>query len=170
MQYEEELSRYREDVETTGAYTSILLQELSEAKILAGLTAIEGPGVIVTLRDGADNVIHDSNLLIVLNELRDAGAEALSLNQQRIVATSEVRCAGSIVSVNNVRCGAPFIIQAIGDPQVLFSALFLNGGVVDSLEAWDIHVTVEMSDSIRIAEYGGDRRFQFAASIDEQTK
>ena len=93
--------------------------------MVAGLTDVEGPGVSVILNDSkaenttgdeADYLIHDSDLLSVINELRDAGAQAISFNGERILATSEVRCAGSVVMVNGKRFAAPFIIYAIGDP------------------------------------------------------
>ena len=62
-------------------------------------------------------IIHDEDLLRVLNELCAAGAEAISINDQRIVATTEVRCAGPTVSVNNVRSAPPYVIKAIGNPK-----------------------------------------------------
>ena len=93
---------------------------------LAGLTSVEGGGVQVTLSDSTQTnnltenanayVIHDLDILQVINELRDAGAEAISLNGERVVSTSEVRYAGSTVSINNNRYAAPFVIKAIGDP------------------------------------------------------
>jgi len=168
LQYEEELDRYREDLLETNRYVKSLQAQLDKAKLLAGLTDVEGPGVIVVMRDGVDQIIHDKDLLMVLNELKDAGAEALSLNGQRIVATSEVRCAGSIVSVNNVRCGTPFTIYAIGDAQTLFNALFLNGGVVDSLEQWGLSVTVETCDKISIASYNTENGFLYAKEPETQ--
>ena len=112
----------------------------------AGLTDVEGPGVIVILSDSsqansttgneADYLIHDSDLLSVINELRDAGAQAISFNGERILATSEVRCAGSVVTVNGRRFAAPFVLFAIGEPTTLYNALTMRGGVVDVLSQW----------------------------------
>ena len=94
--------------------------EISEPDMLkmqAGLTALEGEGVIIEMDDGnrAANtdenpnlyVIHDDDVLRVVNELRAAGAEAVSINGQRLIETSEIRCAGPTLSVNNVRSAAP---------------------------------------------------------------
>src|SRR5699024_2632690 len=101
----------------------------------------------------ADYLIHDSDLLSVINELRDAGAQALSLNGQRILATSEIRCAGSVVLINGQRVTAPFVIYAIGDPTTLHNALTMRGGVVDVLSQWKIQVNVTMSEKLLIEKY-----------------
>ena len=128
------------------------------------LTDVEGPGVSVILSDSkaenttgdeADYLIHDSDLLSVINELRDAGAQAISFNGERILSTSEVRCAGSVVMVNGKRFAAPFIIYAIGDPTTLYNALTMRGGVVDVLSQWKINVTVQMSEKLLIEKYTG---------------
>ena len=83
----------------------------------AGLVAMEGPGVVVTIDDSkikskaGDNqnlyIIHDDDLLRVINELRAAGAEVISINGQRLIATSEIRCAGPTLAVNKVRSAPP---------------------------------------------------------------
>ncbi len=167
-QYKEELDRFREEAATTGNYASFLLEELTKAELLAGLTDVKGEGVEITLRDGSEYIIHDGDLLMVVNELRDAGAEALSLNGQRLLSTSEIRCAGSIVSVNNVRCAAPFIIKAVGDSQTMYNALFLRGGVVDSLNQWKIETAVEMKKELIIEGYAGVVDFKYAQSVGEE--
>ena len=93
---------------------------IERMKLLAGTTDVEGEGVEIILDDSnipkkaGENpnlyIIHDEDLLRVLNELRAAGAEAISINAQRIIAMSEIRCAGPTVSVNNVRSAPPYVI------------------------------------------------------------
>lgn len=119
-------------------------------KLMAGTTDVEGEGIEILLDDSniakksGENpnlyIIHDEDLLRVLNELRAAGAEAISVNDQRIVAMSEIRCAGPTISVNNVRSAPPYVIKAIGAPKTLSSALRLRGGVVETFEFWGIQV------------------------------
>ena len=87
--------------------------------------------------------------------VRDAWAQALSFGGERILSTSEVRCAGSVVMVNGKRFAAPFIIYAIGDPTTLYNALTMRGGVVDVLSQWKINVTVQMSEKLLIEKYTG---------------
>lgn len=166
-----ELDRYHNEAAEQGDYTEALASELAEAQLLAGLTDVEGPGVEVVMQDSkagnwtgeeSNYLIHDSDILSVINELRDAGAEAISLNGQRILATSEIRCSGATVSVNNVRTAAPFIIDAIGDPETLHGALTMRNGVVDILGQWKITVDVTMSKSILIQKYNGILNYQYA--------
>ncbi|WP_303799364.1 DUF881 domain-containing protein [Alicyclobacillus macrosporangiidus] len=125
-----------------------LQQMLQDERILAGLTAVTGPGVSVTLMDGvakggdvSQYLTHDWDIRSVINELFTAGAEAVSINGYRVVATSGVFCTGPVVRVNDHRIGAPFVIQAIGDPQTLKSALTQQGGVLDALRQRGVNVS-----------------------------
>lgn len=151
-------------------------------KLMAGLTDVEGAGVEIVLDDSNiakkanENpnlyIIHDEDLLRVLNELRAAGAEAISLNDQRIVAMSEVRCAGPTVSVNNVRSAPPYTIKAIGAPKTLVSALRLRGGVVETFEFWGIQVKIKTEDKVHIQALKVPRTYEYAKTVEskEETK
>jgi uncharacterized protein YlxW (UPF0749 family) len=117
-------------------------KRLEAERILAGSTPVTGPGVSVTLMDGLatgtnirDYLTHDWEVRSVINELFTAGAEAVSINGYRVVATSGVFCVGPVVKVNDHRLSAPFQIEAIGEPQYLKSALTMQGGVLDSLRS-----------------------------------
>ena len=158
-----ELEEYR-NAAASGEASEALKAEMDRLSMAAGLTDVEGPGVMVVMSDStaenttgdeADYLIHDSDLLSVINELRDAGAQAISFNGERILATSEVRCAGSVVMVNGKRFAAPFILYAIGDPTTMYNALTMRNGVVDVLGQWKINVTVTMSDQLLIERYKG---------------
>lgn len=153
----------------------VLVTELDRMHALAGTMAVEGKGVEIVLDDSKiaskqrDNpnlyIIHDEDLLRVLNELRAAGAEAISINDQRIVAMSEVRCVGPTVSVNNVYSAPPYVIKAIGNPKNLSSALRIRGGVVETFEFWGIQVVIKNSDKIEIPAYQGMRSFEYAKPL-----
>jgi uncharacterized protein YlxW (UPF0749 family) len=124
-------------------------QSLEDERILAGITAVEGPGIRVTLMDGtavpgsnpAQFLTHDWDIRSVINELFTAGAEAVSINGYRVVATSGVFCTGPVVRVNDHRIGAPFTIEAIGDPQALKSTLTMQGGILDMLRSRGVNVS-----------------------------
>ncbi|MEG1857192.1 MAG: DUF881 domain-containing protein, partial [Pseudoflavonifractor sp.] len=105
-QAQAELASFRNEAAAGGGASEALKAEVERLEMEAGLTDLEGPGVTVALRDSSaanvtgdeqDYLIHDSDLLSVINELRDAGAEAISLNGERLLASSEVRCAGAVV-------------------------------------------------------------------------
>ena len=113
-------------------------------------------------------IIHDEDLLRVLNELRAAGAEAISVNDQRIVAMSEIRCAGPTISVNNVRSAPPYVIKAIGAPKTLSSALRLRGGVVETFEFWGIQVKIKTVEKLHIPALKAPRSFEYAKTVESK--
>ena len=148
------------------------LDDVDKLKIMSGLTALEGTGITVELDDSTETakngenpnlyVIHDDDVLRVINELRAAGAEAISLNGQRLIDTSEIRCAGPTLSVNNVRSAAPFVISAIGDKTALENSIKMRGGVEQTLSVWGIRVEVKTCDDIYIPPYKGIRPMNYA--------
>lgn len=166
-----ELQKFREEAASGSSFNEALKSEVEQLELQAGLTDVEGPGVMVAMRDstavsvtGDDQkyIIHDSDLLTVLNDLRDAGAEAISLNGERILSTSEVRCAGAVVIVNGRRYAAPFVFNAIGDSTTLYNALTMRGGVVDVLGQWKIDVKVTPSEKVTVPKYNGVVEYRYA--------
>ena len=152
---------------------------LKELRLRSGMTAVIGPGVIVTIDDSkikskaGENqnlyIIHDDDLLKVINELRAAGAEAISVNGQRLIATSEIRCAGPTLSVNNVRSAPPYEIRAIGDSATLESALRMRGGVMETLQVWGIQLEVKTAQDVTVPAYKGAAQFNYAKEAEEET-
>ncbi len=177
LAYQEELKEFSEKAEKSGGYAEVLAHQLEQAMILSGQASVQGPGVIVKLSDsrrpnttGMDEnnyVIHDEDLLKVINELRDAGAEAIAVNGERILATSEVRCAGSIVSINNKRFSAPYTVSAIGSSDELYNALTMRQGVVDLLAVWGIQCDVSRALSVTIKGYEGALEYKYAKPMKE---
>lgn len=141
-----------------GTYSGV---EVDELRAFAGLTTVTGEGVIVTMNDSSSNMggdrnaylVHAEDLLAVVNELNGAGATAVSINGQRMVHQSAITCAGSIVMVNGVRVAAPFEIKAVGDPDVMDSALHFPGGVVDNLSPWGIEISVQKLGTVEVPAY-----------------
>lgn len=150
-----------------------LKEQLDRARILAGVTELRGPGVEVTLNDSnialkpGENpnlyVLHDEDVLRVLNEIRAAGAEALSLNGERILAGTEVRCVGPTIVLNkDKRLAPPFVITAIGDPNTLESSIKMKGGVAEILQFWGIQVGVKKMNQVTVPAYSGGVKFDYA--------
>jgi uncharacterized protein YlxW (UPF0749 family) len=150
-----------------------LKEQLDRARILAGVTELRGPGVEVTLNDSkitlkpGENpnlyVLHDEDVLRVLNEIRAAGAEALSLNGERILASTEVRCTGPTIVLNkDKRLAPPYVITAIGDPDTLESSIKMKGGVAETLQFWGIQVGVKKMNQVTVPAYSGGVKFDYA--------
>ncbi len=164
---------------TGSQQTKALNNELQNNKLLAGLTDVEGPGLIVMLNDShlrppSDRsydaekyIIHDADIQEVINELLAAGAEAISVNGQRYIARTAVRCVGPAIQVNGVPLVPPYVIKAVGDPNTLYGALNLPGGVLDGMRRYDpnmFHLT--KIDKMIIHAYAGSTAFHYAKPID----
>ncbi len=137
--------------------TQILKSELERARLMAGLVDVKGKGVVITI-DSDFSDVTESNLLNVINELRASDAQAISINDERIVASSEIREAGRIYFVvNGKQVLAPFVIKAIADPDKLEHTLKMIGGVVSTLESiYQLKVDVKKDDNIFIPKIRDD--------------
>jgi len=152
-------------------------QELADLKMGAGVVPVEGQGITITIDDSKTKskagenpnlyLIHDDDLLKVINELKAAGAEAISINEQRLIATSEIRCAGPTLSVNNIRSAPPYEIKAIGDAKNLENALKMRGGVVETLQVWGIQINVKPDVNVHVPAYKSTFHFQFMKAVAE---
>jgi uncharacterized protein YlxW (UPF0749 family) len=146
---------------------------IDENKMIAGMVAVHGPGIVIQLQDSpkrpaeaapevmSDYIVHDRDIRDVVNELFDAGAEAISVNGQRLIASSSIRCVGSVVLVNRTALGAPFIIKAVGAPETLESGIRMPGGIYDDLFAWDM-ILIKREKDIRVPAYTGSTRLNYA--------
>ena len=162
----------------TAAVSTDNQQDKDLLRYRAALVPLEGEGVIVRMDDSTkpakagENpnlyIIHDDDLLRVVNELRAAGAEAIAINGQRLTGTSEIRCAGPTLSVNNVRSSAPFEIRAIGDKKSLENALRMRGGVAETLGVWGIQLDIKASNDVYIPPYRGSIRQSYARETTER--
>lgn len=168
---EEIVNEYQTNASTNDALISSMKKQLEDSKLLSGITDLKGEGIVIVLSDGAkgtiiegnsDTLVHDSDVLTVVNELKAAGAEAISVNGQRIISTSAIRCVGPVIQVNYQKVAAPFEIKAIGDAQYLESAMNIKNGIVDTLRELGIGVTVSRQSDIRIPKYEGVLTFEHA--------
>ena len=113
-------------------------------------------------QDPQANLIHDSDINTVVNELRSAGAEAITVNGQRVVGSTSIRCAGPIVIINDAKQTTPFLIQAIGAPDTLMNALNIPNGVLDGIRRYEVNmVRIEKQSAIHMPAYTGSTKFSY---------
>lgn len=175
--YKNDIDQYREDAETSSGYSKFLSEQLKRAELMAGFVDVKGPGVVVTLNDinirkntpildANSSLIHEKDIRDVINELKAAGAEAISINDNRIISTSAVRCAGPTILANDVKMAPPYVIKAVGKPEQLEASLNLNGGVVDILTVLGFEVSISKQENITIAKYSGAFNFKYATAVE----
>ena len=130
-----------------------------------GKTKVKGPGLKVTLSDADYNpdeeninnyIVHEHHVFKVINELYISGASAVAINGQSLKHNSYVLCNGPVIQMDGVDYPAPFEITAIGDAEVLNSALNINGGVKDQLLNENIVVSMEKEKEITLEPLLGD--------------
>lgn len=135
----------------------VLLQEAEKYRLLLGDIPSVGQGIRVTLNDSEydpnntnpnDYIVHESHIFKVVNELKISGAEAITINGQRLKANSYINCTGPVITIDGKQYPAPFVIEAVGNPEVLVSSLQIVGGVFDQLINDQIVVTIEKSGQV----------------------
>jgi uncharacterized protein YlxW (UPF0749 family) len=149
---------------TNQARLQAMMDELTRLRMFNGDVDVVGPGVQVTL-DGPVSVL---DLQDLLNELRNAGAEALALNGQRMIASSSiVPSADGRLAVDNVAIRHPYVFAAIGDPDTLETALLRPGGLLtvfsNSREGLTVHV--QRQDRLTVPAHAPSQAFQYAMPV-----
>jgi uncharacterized protein YlxW (UPF0749 family) len=191
---EEENQQLRTEIEQSRANISQLegsltegqevSAELSDAltryRILAGLDPVHGPGIRLTLSELTSEVpqstevapylIHQEDLLNIVNELWLAGAEAIAIRSrgrtERLIMGSTIRCVGSLIDVNNTRMTPPFDIFAIGDPDELSNALTMPRGVLEPLQFFSIQWEIVKMDDMELPAYSGLTLLEYAQPVE----
>ena len=173
---EKELEQEREKATQNDTELKDVQQKITEENKITGMTEVTGPGVIITLSDGkgvatstlnpSQLIVHDLDVLSVVNELINAGAEAISINDQRWVLTTAISCRGNTIDINGERIGAPFTIKAIGLPEYL-AGLERVGGYLEYMKQDGVGVKLEKSNSITIPKYSGVINFEYLQNVEE---
>lgn len=184
--YEETMTKiaeYQTEKESDEATAKLLQKELEQLQMAAGMTELQGEGITVILTDNSnkesnnndldENIssISSLDLLKIVRDLFAAGAEAVSINDQRIVGTSDIFLRGSsIMQVNSQRITSPYIIKAIGNRAYLESAVNINDGAVDKLKKAGHDIEIQSSTSnklITISAYSGTTTTKYMKDKEE---
>ncbi len=167
------LAEYKQKKELNQEASELLEQELLQARILAGETDVKGDGIIVTITDHEDTEkIVSYDLIGLVNELKLAGAEAISINDQRIVNMSDIvdiyiNDGSQFIFVNKEeRLVSPYVIKAIGDQKYLESALTTK--TVGFIDQYSENATLEVKDNITIPKYSKEIKIKYANIKEEE--
>ena len=176
--YEETKTKYEETLETLQTYRqestsdeekkATLEKELESLQMALGKTDVEGEGVIITLKEKSESELAEDeqmkpiaaiDLIYIVNYLKDAGAEAISINGERIVNTTDIvdlEAEGPIKINSKYIRENYFEIKAIGNSSYLESSLFGKNGYVEQLDASGIKAEIERENKVKISKYDGD--------------
>ena len=175
QKYEEVNQQYEEVEEKIEDYktkkennmeTAVLVQdELEQSNILLGKTDLVGEGIEITIKEIKDDDysrIKYTDILTIINALKYAGAEAISINEERIINMSDiVDISSSFIKVNGQRILSPYVIKAIGNKSHLESSLVGNGGSAEQLKKMGHEVQITQSNNVLVKKYNGDINYKY---------
>lgn len=167
-QYESNRNRieeYENTADENAKASNLIDEELEQSNDLLGLTDVKGQGVILTLTDTSENQYTSENIRTLINELKYAGAEAISINGNRVInLTDIVTINNTFIVMNNgsIRLNSPYEVKAIGDRKYLTSTLNMkNSGFVDLMQSSNLEINVKESDNITIGKYTGEIKSEY---------
>ena len=170
------LEETRQNVTSNDEQLKALEKEIKKCNKLLGTTEVTGKGVTITLKESNTNyttltdedipnyLIHYNDILEIVNELRNAGAEAIEVNGQRIVNSTSISCDGNVILINGEKVGPIFTIHAIGNPEMM-TTLKRTQGILQLMESASIKTTFKEEDKITIPKYTGSSTFKYAKTV-----
>jgi len=177
LEYEKDLEAYEQKSLNEKSVKELMEYELSYLKDATGESKVIGDGIIITIKDSENDlkenqnpnelIVHDIDILRIVNDLKKAGAIAISINGERLLTLSKIKCSGStikvndttygqpfIIDINGEKVGAPFIIKAIGDLNTLKASVTSPQSYTNILqEVYGIYIKVEEKNDIIINSF-----------------
>lgn len=161
---EKKLEKVRQEAVKDNTQYKDTEEKLKQTNMFLGLTELKGEGVVITVEDNANankndedielEVQHNTDIIELVNELKNAGAEAIAVNGQRIMANTYINCGGTVINVDGKKSSSPTIISAIGNKASL-SAIERPGAYIEYMEEYGLTVTIEKVNSVTIPKYNG---------------
>lgn len=166
-QYQEKLQKleeYNQKEASEEETEELVKKELEQVNLILGKTDVEGPGITIKIEENpeAEAAVTSDNLNMIVNSLKEAGAEAISINEERIVNMTDIVTVNTtIIRVNQQRIIAPYYIKAIGNQAYLEGALLGNGGEADKLIKIGHNVTIDKSNKVEIPKYSKELKTKY---------
>ncbi|MHB1392288.1 MAG: DUF881 domain-containing protein [Clostridia bacterium] len=168
----ERLAEYKAGVESTGSIFGLMQNELERIRNYSDYEKVQGPGIIITLNDSQQEIaegedvawylIHDIDILEIVNELRMAGAEAIAINDERVTSSTSIRCGGPTINIDGKRHAVPFVIKAIGDPKALEASALAPESYIDLYMSYSgIQVEIQKVEKLIIKGYEGRNKLRY---------
>ena len=161
---------YKEKIESNEEASGLLDEELKKTQLILGTTDVVGEGVVVTLTDTEDHPIKAIDLIDLLNELRYAGAEAISINGIRVINMTDIADIDTyIIMKPSQRIVSPYVVKAIGNQTYLTSNLCQkNSGFVDKYNNSGKSVKLEKQRNIKIPKYSANIEIKYMKEVTEK--
>lgn len=158
---------YTDQSSDVQATMDLLKSDVDKARCDLGYTDVKGHGIVLTIADGKnaandkEQVVTYNDLIMAINELKYAGAEAISLNDERVVNNSFVANISEYMVMNDNRISGPYTIKVIGDSKNLESVINIKGGIKDYLESYNKQISYTVENEVYINKYNGNVEINF---------
>lgn len=174
----QKLESYKQESSTDNEKQETLEEELESQKQELGKTDVEGEGIILTLTEKTNEEleneeieelkpIYAEDLIYMINALKDSGAEAISVNDERIVNTTDIADVGDNIKINSkyIRTST-YVIKAIGNASYLESAIMGKGGYAEPLNTTGIKTDIERSNKVKIPKFNGEFEIKYMEEVE----
>lgn len=123
--------------------------------IVSGKTDVTGQGIIIKYKPSDNEAKADivKDLRDIVNEIKNAGAEAIEINNQRIVGTTAIEMVKNKIEINDTEVSENFIIKAIGDSNLMYSGLIRPGGTIENIRESGVSIEINSENTIKINKY-----------------
>ena len=166
LKYEEiskKVEEYKQQMKDNVDATALIKNDIAENEKYIGYSDVEGEGIVITLEDNSKKEITSDDLLNLVNQLKLAGAEAISINDERVVNTTDITIVnGAFVFVNGKRLSSPYTVKVIGKQNYLDSAISIKYGYIDEITANGKTISYVPVKSVKINKYKGDLSMKYA--------
>lgn len=166
LKYEEiskKVEEYKQQMKDNVDATALIKNDIAENEKYIGYSDVEGEGIVITLEDNSKKEITSDDLLNLVNQLKLAGAEAISINDERVVNTTDITIVnGAFVFVNGKRLSSPYTVKVIGNQKYLDSAISIKYGYIDEITANGKTISYVPVKSVKINKYKGDLSMKYA--------
>lgn len=161
------IQEYQKTIEKNGEASELVDKDLAESNMLLGKTDVVGEGIVITLTNTPECSVTYFHLLELVNELHYAGAEAISINDARVVMP-EIAQIDSRMQVSGQRVASPYVIKAIGNQTYLSSTLSLrDSGFIDRYKASGMDIKLEKGNNIKILKYNGEMKVKYMEEVEK---
>ena len=166
LKYEEiskKVEEYKQQMKDNVDATALIKNDIAENEKYIGYSDVEGEGIVITLEDNSKKEITSDDLLNLVNQLKLAGAEAISITDERVVNTTDITIVnGAFVFVNGKRLSSPYTVKVIGNQKYLDSAISIKYGYIDEITANGKTISYVPVKSVKINKYKGDLSMKYA--------
>lgn len=152
---DEDLSNVRDEAAQNDSSSKEISDLIKEYSILTGNTDVYGQGIIIKYKPTSSQYMSDTakDLRDIVNEIKNAGAEAISINDQRLINTSAIEMVKNKIEINGVQISGPFTIKAIGSSDIMYSGLIRPGGTIENIQSTGAKVEVNVEENVQIQKY-----------------